>query len=139
MARNYKNIRVFHLAYKFAIKIYKITSFFPEAERNNIVSQLRRASVSISLNIAEGSAKASNNEFLHYLNTAWASGKEVEVLLNLSKDLNYLNKTDYDLLAKLLDEVNAKVFLFVRDIEEKSTKRKKFFRKFESKEGINFE
>ncbi len=132
MARLYKNIRAYHLAYGLVLEIYRRSENFPKSETSNIKSQLRRAAVSIPLNIVEGSAKASKKEFLHYLNIAYGSAKEIEVLLNLCFDLKYLNEGDYNFLSENLDELNAKLFLFMRDVESKVTDRKtKFFRKFE--------
>ena len=134
MARNYRNINVYHLAYDFVLAIYKHTKDFPKLEEQNITSQIRRASVSIPLNIAEGSAKASNREFAYYLNVAYASAKEVEVLLCLCKDLKYFSNNTYYTLNQQLDEVNAKLFLFLRNIEERvNSKKYQFFKKFEDK------
>ena len=134
MARNYKNIQVYHLAYQFVIDVYQKSKNFPKEEIHNITSQLRRASVSIPLNIAEGSAKASDREFAYFLNVSYASAKEVEVLLNLCHDLKYLSKQDSELLSFKLDELNAKLYLFLRNVESrvKSPKRQ-FFQKFEDK------
>jgi len=134
VARNYKNIQVYHLAYQFVIDVYQKSKNFPKEEIHNITSQLRRASVSIPLNIAEGSAKASDREFAYFLNVSYASAKEVEVLLNLCHDLKYLSKQDSELLSFKLDELNAKLYLFLRNVESrvKSPKRQ-FFQKFEDK------
>ena len=132
MARYYQNIRSYHLAYNFVLAVYNYTKNFPKSEESNLRSQLRRAAVSLPLNIAEGSAKSSQKEFLYFLGVAYASAKEVEVLLSLCLDLGYFKKLEYDSLSKSLDEFNAKLFLFMRDIESRVTgNRTKFFRKFE--------
>ena len=134
MARNYKQIQVYHLAYQFVLDVYQKSRNFPKEETHNITSQLRRASVSIPLNIAEGSAKSSNKEFAYFLNVSYASAKEVEVLINLCRDLGYLNKKESDSLLFRLDELNAKLFLFLRNIESRiKGKRYQFFQKFEDK------
>ena len=134
MARLYQNIKVYHLAYNFVLEVYDKTKKFPKSEELNLTSQLRRAAVSIPLNIVEGSAKASKKEFVRYLNIAYASAKEVEVILNLSSDLGYLEIKDYKTLSLKLDELNAKLFLFLRDVESKvKSKREQFFRRFEEK------
>ena len=90
-----------------------MTNDFPKKEEQNVTSQIRRAAVSIPLNIAEGSAKASNREFAYFLNVAYASAKEVEVLLQLSRDLKYFNDDAFTFLANRLDELNAKFFFFL--------------------------
>ena len=134
MARNYHNIQVYRHAYAFVLEVYRKTEHFPESEKQNIVHQLRRAAVSIPLNIAEGSAKASNREFAYFLNVSYASAKEVEVLLSLSHDLKYLDYHNFKLLAGKLDELNAKLFLFLRNVEARVPNKKyQFFQKFEEK------
>ncbi len=134
MARNYNKIDVYHLAYNFVLEVYMITKDFPKSEQQNITSQIRRAAVSIPLNIAEGSAKSSNREFAYFLNVAYASAKEVEVLLQLCHDLKYLKGDDFTHLSQKLDEVNAKLFLFLRKVEARiGSRRFQFFKKFEEK------
>ena len=131
MARQYKNFQVYILAYNFVLKVYEMSNLFPKVEEQNITSQLRRAAVSIPLNIAEGSAKASGKEFAYFLNISYASAKEVEVLLNLCKDIGYLNESNYILLNNMLDELNAKLFLFIRSVEVNvKSSRFQFFQKF---------
>ena len=134
MARNYHRIDVYHLGYNFVLDLYRITKEFPKSEEQNVTSQIRRAAVSIPLNIAEGSAKASEREFAYFLNVAYASAKEVEVLIQLSKDLGYLSEDGYAYLSHRLDELNAKLFLFLRSVEKRVGSRKyQFFQKFEEK------
>lgn len=134
MARNYTKIDVYHLAYEFVLEVYMITKDFPKSEEQNITSQIRRAAVSIPLNIAEGSAKSSNREFAYFLNVAYASAKEAEVLLQLCHDLKYLKGEDFTHLSYKLDEINAKLFLFLRNVEARiGSRRFQFFKKFEEK------
>ncbi len=137
MARNYHRIDVYHLSYNFVLDLYRITKEFPKLEEQNVTSQIRRAAVSIPLNIAEGSAKASEREFAYFLNVSYASAKEVEVLIELSKDLGYLSVDGYSYLAHRLDELNAKLFLFLRNVEKRvGSRRYQFFQKFDEKEII---
>ncbi|MBU0457564.1 MAG: four helix bundle protein [Nanoarchaeota archaeon] len=77
MTPNYNQIQVYHLAYNFVLDVYRITKEFPKLEEQNITSQFRRASVSIPLNIAESSAKASDREFAYFLNVAYAQNEEI--------------------------------------------------------------
>ena len=134
MARDYRKLDIYHISYAFVLDVYKVTTTFPDDEERNIVSQIRRASVSIPLNIAEGSAKSSPKEFVYFLNVAYASGKEVQVLLDLSRDLGLLGDDGYTFLSGRVDEINAKLFLFLRNAEQKIPhKRHHFFKKFEEK------
>jgi four helix bundle protein len=131
MARFYKTINSYHLSYQFVLQLYDATKTFPKSEEQNILSQIRRASVSIPLNIVEGSCKASPKEFVHFLNISFASTKEVEVLLQLSHDLGYLSKEKFESLNTQLDEVCAKLFLFTRNIEARINDRNPKFRFFQ--------
>lgn len=132
MARNYHTMDVYHLAYNFALEMYTLTKQFPSSEEQNIISQLRRASVSIPLNIVEGSARASSREFTYHLNVAYSSAKEVEVLLKLSFDLGYLSEENFQRIFTSLDRLNAKLYLFLRTMESRTSYGKyKFFQKFE--------
>jgi len=93
---------------------------------------MRRASTSIPLNIAEGSVKKSQREFLNYLSHAYGSGKELDVLLSMSKDLKYIAQKDYDVLFEKLDKLMAKLFGFMENIESRFETKKKFFTKFKN-------
>lgn len=131
MARFYKTIDCYHLSYQFVLEVYNATKTFPKSEEQNITSQLRRAAVSIPLNIAEGSCKASPKEFVHFLNISFASAKEVEVLLQLSHDLGFLPQIEFDSFSKKLDEICAKLFMFTRNIESRISDRNPKFRFFQ--------
>lgn len=130
MARNYRNYIIYQKGYELALYVYSITENFPPEEKNNIVSQMRRASTSIPLNIAEGSAKKSSREFLHFLTIAYGSAKELAVLIDLSKDLGYLKEEMHNDAFRLIDNYNKKIFLFIRHIEKESGYAKGFFQKY---------
>ena len=132
MARLYKNMEIFQLAYSLAIDIHKMLDRFPEKEKDNITSQMRRAVTSIPLNIAEGSTKKSYREFLNFLGYAYGSAKELNVLLSMSKDLNYLTQKDYDNLFSKLDKLMAKLFGFMKNIESRFENKKRFFSKYKN-------
>jgi four helix bundle protein len=133
MARLYKNMEIFQLGYQLSLDIHRLLDKFPEKEKDNIVSQMRRASTSIPLNIAEGSVKKSQREFLNFLGYAYGSAKELDVLLSMSKDLKYISKKDYDVLFEKLDKLMAKLFGFMQNIESRFETKKKFFTKFKDK------
>ena len=130
MARLYKNMEIFQLSYSLSLDIHRLLDKFPEKEKENIISQMRRAATSIPLNIAEGSVKKSQREFLNFLSYAYGSAKELDVLLSMSKDLNYISKKDYDAIFNKLDKLMAKLFGFMENIESRFENKKKFFTKF---------
>lgn len=89
-ARNFRNYKVWQDAVAYASKVYQVTSEMPWFEKKGLCDQLQRAVVSISSNIAEGSAKPSNAEFAHFLDTALGSAYEVETQLLIAKRVGYL-------------------------------------------------
>ena len=74
----YKDLEIWKSSVKFCVSIYRVTAKFPSEEKFNLVSQLRRASVSVPSNIAEGTAKSSDKHFLVFLETALGSCFEME-------------------------------------------------------------
>ena len=130
MARLFKNMEIYQLGYDLAIDIHKLLDRFPEKEKDNIISQMRRAITSIPLNIAEGSVKKSYREFLNFLSYAYGSAKELDVLLSMPKDLKYITEKEYSILFGKLDKLMAKLFGFMENIESRFEKKKKFFTKF---------
>ena len=76
--RDHKKLRAFDLANDLAVSVYNITKRFPRDEQFGLTSQLRRAAVSVPSNIVEGSARKSQADYLHFLDIAYASSKELE-------------------------------------------------------------
>lgn len=77
--------------------IYRITSQFPSSEQFGLVSQLRRAVVSIPSNIAEGAARTGKREFLQFINIAQGSASELDTQVELAKELGFLDQKSFHL------------------------------------------
>src|SRR3989338_953969 len=138
VARNYKNLQIYHLSYDLTLKIYKVIEKFPEYEIKNMSLQLRRAIVSIQLNIAESTSRKSPKEFLNFLTYSYGSAKEVEVLLNLSKDLGYIDQEEFSTLSVDLNNLIGKLYLFMRDAEQRiPQKRFQFFQQLDRDKLVN--
>ena len=107
---NFEKLRVYQQAIVQAKEIYELTKKFPKDELFGIISQLRRATVSISLNIAEGSSR-SKREFAHFLDMARGSCFELVALLQLSLELKYINSQIYSIqyqkITKLTKQINS--------------------------------
>ena len=97
MIKGYKDLKIYQISYKLALKIHRLTSIFPKHETYEVGSQLRRASLSIPLNIAEGyGKKTSAKDFKRFLNMSLGSCNETMVLLDFINDLKYIDKKDYE-------------------------------------------
>ena len=88
--RDHTKLRAFDLADKLALAIYSATRRFPREEMFGLTAQLRRASVSTPSNIVEGCARFSKAEYIHFLDTAYGSAKEVEYQLSIAWRLGFL-------------------------------------------------
>lgn len=97
----FKDLEIWKRSRIFCSKIYAETANFPENEKFGITNQLRKASVSIPSNIAEGSSRASNKELSRFLEIAIGSAYEIETQLLISNDLKFL---EFETLESLLNE-----------------------------------
>jgi four helix bundle protein len=89
----------------FCSEIYFISSSFPSDEKFGLTNQLRRASVSIPSNIAEGSSRNSNKDFSRFLEIAIGSAYEIETQLLIASDLGFIQQEKLELLIAQLDEI----------------------------------
>jgi four helix bundle protein len=105
---NFENLDVYREAVELAIRIYLITKSFPKKEWFGIVSQLRRAAVSISSNIAEGSSRT-KKEFAHFLNISLGSIYECVPLIEISKRQGFIDQACFDSLYAELHRISAKI------------------------------
>jgi four helix bundle protein len=101
----FKELQTWKKSRLFCSKIYNITSTFPSEEKFGIINQLRRASVSIPSNIAEGSSRNSNKDFARFLEIAIGSAYEAETQLLISSDLGFINEENTTELINLLEEI----------------------------------
>jgi four helix bundle protein len=108
----YKDLEVYQGAYQLALDIHRKTmEKYPRHEQMELGSQIRRASKSIALNIAEGYGKKTNSkqEFVRYLYIAMGTADEVAVQLEFSKDLGYINETEYVELIDRCDKIGRQL------------------------------
>jgi four helix bundle protein len=86
---------VFKLAHFLVLRVYKLTETFPKEEMYGLTSQIGRASISIPANLAEGANRVGRKEFKYFISIAKGSSGEIQYLIQVSKDLNYLKEEDY--------------------------------------------
>src|SRR4051794_13139126 len=100
MGSSYRDLIAWQKAIQLVLKIYHLTQTFPPDEKYGLISQLRRAAVSVPSNIAEGQGRKSSREFRHFLHNAIGSLMEIETQLTISQMLGYMDKpTTDDLLT----------------------------------------
>ena len=106
---SFEKLEVWNESKEFTKSIYTLTSTFPDSEKFGLISQLRRASVSICSNIAEGSARKSFKDKAHFTTMAFSSTVEVLNQLILSFELNFIKENDYLKLRKDIESVTNKL------------------------------
>lgn len=104
----FEDLSVWQKAHQLTLEIYKITGSYPNEERFGLISQMRRAAVSIPANIAEGFKKRGNKDKINFYNIAQGSLEELRYYLILSKDLEYIVDTrqinaDIEEVSKMLE------------------------------------
>ena len=96
--------------------VYGITAHFPKDELYGLTSQIRRSCASIPMNIAEGCGRSGDTEFCRFLVIAMGSASELEYLLQLANDLDYLKRSDYKELAKDIVEIKRMLSSFIQKL-----------------------
>jgi four helix bundle protein len=92
--RDHRKLEAFQLADLLVIRIYAVTRRFPTDERFGLTNQLRRAAVSVGANIAEGSSRLSQKDYVRFLVLAHGSAREIEFELSVAQRLGYLDQND---------------------------------------------
>ena len=116
--RGYKELQVYKKGYKYVIEMYKITERLPEEEKYGLKSQIRRAAMSIPLTIAEGYGKDDTKaELKRFLRMAKGSAAELEVLIDICKDLGYMNKEEHDIYEKEAEEIGKMLHGLIKSID----------------------
>jgi four helix bundle protein len=108
----FKELTIWKRSRSFCSSIYSITSKFPNDEKFGLTNQLRRACVSISSNIAEGSSRNSNKDFSRFLEIAIGSCYEIETQLLIAFDLNFITNSELENLILELNEITKMISKF---------------------------
>jgi four helix bundle protein len=103
--QDFRKLSVWEKAHLVVLAMYQITAKFPKEEVYGLTSQIRRASVSIPANIAEGCGKEGNADFSRYLQISIGSTSELEYYLLLALDLKFLTNDDFTILDDQVNEV----------------------------------
>jgi len=117
---NFKELKVWQQSRKLVKEIYQVSSSFPLDERFGLISQIRRAAISIPTNIAEGSGRNTDSDFAHFLNISLGSSYELESLLYLASDLALMNETDLEAQLSSLREIQKMIYSLIKSVRSKS-------------------
>ena len=97
---NHQNLDVYTFSKKFVLECYKLTKHFPSEEKFGMISQIRRAGLSVHLNIAEGSSRKSEVERKRFYEISRGSIIEIDAALDIAKELKYLDSIDLNQLEE---------------------------------------
>ena len=111
--KDFRDLKVWAKAHELALTVYRATSGFPKEELYGLTSQIRRASVSVPTNIAEGCGRGSDADFARFLQIAMGSASEVEYLLLLAHDLKFIDDSVYSVLNLNAVEVKKMIASFI--------------------------
>lgn len=106
---SFEKLEVWIEAKELSIAIYSITKSFPDDEKFGLTSQLRRASISICSNIAEGTARKSNNDKAHFSVMAFSSSVEVLNQIIIAHDLKLIDDNEYKLIRDKIESITNKL------------------------------
>ena len=118
--QSFRELKVWQRSHALVLELYRVTEAFPSQERFGIVSQLRRAAVSVPTNIAEGSRRLTPKDYARFLNLAEASLAETEYLLLLSRDLGYVAGDLTEPLVAEASEISRMLYALRRKVEQGS-------------------
>ncbi|MBK7633381.1 MAG: four helix bundle protein [Saprospiraceae bacterium] len=113
---DYKKLQIWERSHAIVLEIYKLSKEFPKEELYGLTSQLRRSSVSISSNIAEGCGRNSDAELAGFLVIAMGSAAEAEYQLLLAKDLGYMDDVIYKKLDDELNQIRKMLNAFIKKV-----------------------
>ena len=107
-----------------ALSVYRLTAQFPEAERFGLTSQMRRASVSVSSNIAEGAGRATTGEFLQFLGNARGSNFELESRFVIARGLGFCAQASLEEAENLCGDTGRLLSLLIKSLRAKVEQKK---------------
>jgi four helix bundle protein len=119
---SHRGLKAWEHAKVLAVDCTRAARAFPPEERHALADQLRRAAYSAALNVAEGASRSSNREYRRFLDVARSSAKEVETILEIARDLGYVDPSTYARLEARCDELAKTLFGLQRAIATRLAK-----------------
>lgn len=115
----FKDLLVWQKGIEITLEVYNLTANFPNEEKFGLINQIRKASSSIALNIAEGYGRGTTKSYLSFLRNAVGSLYELETAIIIATKLNYLDETANTRISNLLIEEQKMLYSLIEKIKEK--------------------
>lgn len=115
--QDYHNLLVWKRSLEFVKLVYRLTKMFPQDELYGLISQLRRASVSVVANIVEGRGKPTDKDFLRFLYISKGSLNECQLYFELALELDFINKEQFDFIENKRGEVGFLLYKLIKTLE----------------------
>ena len=120
MINSYKDLIVWQKAIQLSLDVYSITKGFPKEELYGIISQMRRAAISIPSNIAEGRCRGSKKEFVQFLRIAHGSLAELSTQSIIAKSLGYMDQATLDAINDKIEEMSKMITSIIKKLKANS-------------------
>src|SRR3954464_2221776 len=119
MEKPHKKLDAWKLSMDLVIDVYHETDKFPDREKYGLVNQIRRATISVPSNIAEGAARQTPKEFANYLHIAQGSLSELDTQLELARRLGYMEENTQKSLDERMDRIDKTITGLIRHLNNK--------------------
>lgn len=115
--KHYKQLIAWQKGHELVLSIYRTSAHFPASESYGLTSQIRRAAISVTSNIAEGFSRNSQKEKIQFYHISRGSLSEIDNQITIAKDLGYIKKAEYDSLMIKIEEVGKILYGLIKSIE----------------------
>lgn len=116
--QDFRNLEVWRKAHELVLAVYRATVAFPKTEMYGLASQVRRSSVSIPANLAEGCCRVSDSDFARFVQIALGSASETQYHLLLARDLDYLKELQYESMHHQTEEIKRMLSALMKTLRK---------------------
>ena len=113
---NYQELKIWQRAVDLSVTIYELTSSFPDTEKYNLILQMRKSVVSIASNIAEGSGRGTDKDFVRFLSIALGSSFELQTQLIISERLKIIDEEKFENIDGSIEELKKMIWGFKKSL-----------------------